>query len=324
MPLSGALTSTIVLRGYTRALTGASKNKAPIADPVMQAVLRKDRMIGPFIGRLLGRYSLLDLGGGQAAATAEGAAQAAASALTPVNVAPQPSRREYARDLLDSERTRLAGLGFDGLSASILDALVGEAFDIWANSLMNDVEDLGATAGNVIGVTNTALAWDALQNGFLELINRGGLASGVGAMAFLKLQAVKDLGADAMSLGGAVQMSSQVQQFLSLGGNGFIGEFFGPAGRGLRIYMVDDVPHSHPDDQGLMAVPEGLATAHEIVPLPEDSADVLLQAGGDTGWITVEAKRSTTTSAGTRVETAFRFGAAIADTNGVAQILSKG
>lgn len=318
MPLADALTSTVQLRGYTRAITGAVKNRAALGDPVMLAILQSDRTLGNFVGILLRRITTLSLGGGKAADVAEGAAQAASTPITATPIAPPPTRREYARDILDSERSHLAGLGMGDLPPDILDAIVQEAVDTYGNTLISDILNLSTSASYAIGVTGTALSWSAMQNGYYDHINRGAGAP-VGAMAGIRVKGVKDLAADAMSLGGAIQMSSQVQQFLNIGKNGFIGEFFG----GLRLYMLDDVKTDGIDDVGMMWSPEGIATSHDIVPLPEESADVIVQAGRDLGWITVEAKRAVGTSAGTRIETAFRLGTAIGDPKGVTKIIYK-
>jgi hypothetical protein len=298
-------------------LTGAIKNRAAMGDPVMQAILTNDRVIGQLVGVLLHRISLLDLGGAKAGLIAEGAAQAAATAVTPVNVAPVPARHEFARDLKDSERSRLAGLGQGALSPAIVDSFVGEGLQIWMNTLINDVLDLALAASYTIGVTNTALSWAGMHFGYLAGINRGGWGP-EGAMAGIRLKGVTDLASDALSLTGAVQMASQVQQFLEVGQTGYIGTFFG----GCRIYMLDDVPTSGVDDVGMMWGSRGVATKHEIHPLPADSA-MILQSSANNGWITTEAKRGTTTSAVTRIEHAFWFGVAEEDSVALAKILYK-
>ena len=319
MALSGTLTSTIQLRALSRTITSASKNKAFIADPVVLSALARDGGIGPFIGALLSRESLLDIGGSKAAAVAEGAAQTAATAVTPTNVAPTPTRREFARDLLDSERSHLAGLGRDELEPDILDSFAMEGYDTWKNTLTYDILDLASGASYSAGTTNTALSWAAVQNAYYDMVNRGAVDE-AGAVLALKVKGVKDLASDVLSLGGAVQMANQVQQFLNIGKNGFIGEFFG----GLRIYMLDDVETSSPDDIAPMFSSRGLATIHEIIPLPEELGEaIIVQAGGDMGWVTVEAKRSTTTSAATRVEVAFRFGVAARDPAAMTKVLYK-
>lgn len=318
MPLSSALTSTIQLRALEKRVTSAIKNSAMIMDPAMQAILADDRGIGRLVGLLLGRISLLDLGASKATAVAEGSAQAGATAITPVNVAPVPTRREFARNLLDSERSRLNGLGRGEMPVAILDALVGEAWTTWANTLIFDILDLASTAAYSCGTSGAALAWAALQNGYLDMVNRGAVGP-EGVLAAIKVKGVKDLAADALSLGGAIQMSQQVQQFLNIGRTGFIGEFFG----GCRLYMLDDVKVVAADDVGLMLSARGLATAHEIHPLPEDSADVLVQPGGSLGWCAVEAKRDGANSAVTRIETSFWTGEAVNNTEGFEKIVYK-
>lgn len=314
MPLSGALTSTLVLRGYKRAVNAAVKNKAAIADPVIQRILMGDAVIGRFVGHLLERTSLLDLGGSKPTANAEGAAPVAATAVTPVNIAPTPTRYEFARNLLDSERSQLAGLGMDDLPPDILDAFIQESFDIWANQVIYNLLYLAPTATYQLGTTSTALSWLALQNGYLESVNRG--ASQDGVVCALRLKGVKDVGSDVLSLGGAVQWADQVQQFLQIGKTGYIGEFFG----GLRIYMLDDVQVSPPDDIGLFLGSRGAKTVHKIVPLPEGESQVLLQSG-DQGWITVESKRDASTVAASRIETVFHTGAAISDVSDIAKVV---
>ena len=315
MALSGALTSTIVLRALQRAITSASKNRAAIADPVMASIIQRDATLGPVVGALLQRLSLLDLGGGKATATAEGAAQLASAAVTPVNVAPTPTRREYARDLLDSERSQLAGLGMGELPPDILDAFVMEGVDVWGNTVLSDVLALATGASYTAGASGVAMSWAALQNGYLDMVNRGAVGP-AGVFAAMKVKGIKDVSSDVLSLGGAVQMASQVQQFLDIGKSGYVGSFFGG---NLRLYMLDDIATSAGDDVGMLLSEKGVLTAHKIIPLPE-SATVLVQAGGG-NWISREAKRSTTVSATTRIETAFWTASAAADAAGMSKLV---
>jgi hypothetical protein len=73
-----------------------------------------------------------------------------------------------------------------------------------------------------------------------------------------------------------------------------------------------------------MLASKGLATIHEIVALPDElGSAVIVQAGGDMGWVTVEAKRATSTSAATRIETAFRMGVAVRDPAAMTKVLYK-
>ena len=307
MALSGALTSTVTLRALRRAITAAAKNKAAISDPVLASIIQRDAVLGPVVGALLQRVSLLDLGGGKATATAEGASQLSAAAVTPTNIAPTPTRREYARDLLDSERSQLAGLGTGELPPDILDAFVMEGFDVWVNTVVSDILALATGATYSAGATGTALSWSALQNAYLDMVNRGAVGPS-GVMAAIKVKGIKDVSNDVLSMSGAVQMASQVQQFLDVGASGYVGAFFGG---NLRLYMLDDVATSSGDDVGLMLGEAGVLTAHKVIPLPE-SATVLVQAGGG-NWISREAKRSTSLSATTRIETAFWTASAAAD-----------
>jgi len=315
MALASALTSTIVLKALNRAITSANKNRAAIADPVMASIISRDATLGPVVGALLQRMSLLDLGGGKATATAEGAAQLASAAVTPTNIAPTPTRREYARDLLDSERSQLAGLGMGELPPDILDAFVMEGVDIWGNTVLSDVLALATSASYTAGTTGVALSWAALQNGYLDMVNRGAVGD-AGVIAAVKVKGIKDVSNDVLSMGGAVQMANQVQQFMEFGGkSGYIGTFFG----NLRLYMLDDVATAGGDDVGIMLAEKGVLTAHKVIPLPE-SAITLVQAGGG-NWISREAKRSTTTSASTRIETAFWTASAVADPAALSKIL---
>ena len=319
MALSDALTSTVVLRALQRNITGAVKNRAAAADPVMIAILARDPVIGPMIGALLERTSLIDLGQAKAAAVAEGAAQTAATVPTITSIAPSPTRREFARDLKDSERSFLAGLGRGAdLAPDILDSFVMEGADVWLNTVLDDVLGLATSASYSIGTTGTALAWAGLQNGFLDHVNRGA-GSPEGVFVGIKVKGIKDLAADVLSLDGAVQFASQVQQFLNIGRTGYIGEFFG----GMRLYMLDDVATSGVDDVGLMVSASGIQTRHDIVPLPEESAMVVVQASAGGAWVSCEAKRSTTTSAVTRIEHSFREGVAVLDAAGLTKVVYK-
>ena len=193
------------------------------------------------------------------------------------------------------------------LPPDILDALVMEGVDVWGNTVLSDILALATSASYSGGATGVAMSWSALQNAYLDMVNRGAVGP-AGVFAALKVKGIKDVSTDVLSLGGAVQMASQVQQFLEIGRSGYVGGFFGG---GLRLYMLDDVATAAADDVGIMVAEKGIHTAHKIIPLPE-SAIALVQAGG-ANWISRESKRGTTTSATTRIETAFWTASAVAD-----------
>jgi hypothetical protein len=192
--------------------------------------------------------------------------------------------------------------------------MVAESMDVWANTTISNILALSTAASYSMGTSGAALAWSAFYNGYLDMVNRG---AGADLMAAIRVKGVKDLASDSLSLGGAVAMATQVQQFLTAGGTGYIGTFFG----GCRLYMLDDVPTAAADDVGMMWSARGIGTRHQIVPLPEE-CDGILQAGAEMGWITVEAKRAAT-SGNTRLETAFWQQAKQVDAKGVAKILYK-
>jgi hypothetical protein len=150
--------------------------------------------------------------------------------------------------------------------------MIFEAYSIWGNTVVDLLVALSASAGHAIGTTGTALTWAALQNGAYSFKNDGNPSD---VLALLTLKGVQDLAADSLSLGGAIQMSAQMQQFLNTGVSGaFIGRFM----NGIDIYLNSELDTSGGDTLGFMFSDEGVATKHQIVPI-RNSGNPVINAG---------------------------------------------
>ena len=139
---------------------------------------------------------------------------------------------------------------------------------------------LATSFTNSIGTTGLALSWSAMQNGIYNMKDRGVTGR---LLAITTVKGATDLANDALSLGGAVQMAGQVQQFINNGGDGaFIGTFFG----NMDLYINSSVATSGGDTVGAMISTDGILMKSQRVPLGR-SADVL----SDTGFFTQEIRR---------------------------------
>jgi hypothetical protein len=261
----------LVTKALTVALHESAKNKAPIAHPVMQEILRMDEGIGSTIGALGVQIGLAAIGQGKAAATAEGT-EAGATNFSVSNRTLTPSRKEFLRSVSDYGRSLQRGLLTGEIGPDALALLTFEGYSVWTNTLIDLVVANASSATYEAGTTGTALTWADMQDEIYDHKDRGNVGP---ILAMISAKGAKDLANDAISLGGAVQMASQVQDFLTNGGAGaYVGRFFGD----LDLYINSELDTDGGDTLGIAFNSRGIFTKHNVVPFPSE-ADAILNAG---------------------------------------------
>lgn len=299
----------IAAKSIEVALHESVKNQEAMGHPVILDMLARDEGLGQLMGALGVGISFADIGQGKQSAVAEG------TEATPVDfdeaaISITPARRAYARKVSDYARSLQDAMLRGELTPDAYAMLVYEGTRVWGNSVIDELFAFASSATNVIGATGTDLTWATLMNGVYDFKDRG---AGTGrALCALTAKGVKDLANDALSLGGAVQMSAQVQQFLNNGAQGsFVGSFFGGA---LDIHINSECDTSGGDTLGMVIGMGGMQTKHQRVPLGR-AADVL----SDVGFFTQEIRRP---GGGVDiVETVSYRGTAIREQGRIAQVL---
>lgn len=262
-------------RGIKVALNAAEKNREAAAHPVMQAMLARDSGLGPLMGALGLGMSFADLGQGKLAATAEGT-EATATNFSTTNVVVTPARRAWARKVSDYARSLQGGLIDEG----VIGAIAYDSTMAWLSSLVDQIAALASSATNEIGSTGVPLTWSALNEGIMDLKDRG--AAGGRALALVTAKGAKDLADDALSLGGAVALSPQIQQLMANAGSGaYIGSF-----GGVDAYLNSELDTDSGDTLGMLLTDGAVVSKHQPVILPSE-ADAIINAG----FFTVEARR---------------------------------
>lgn len=258
-------------RGIMAALTEANKNMEAAAHPVMQAMLARDAGVGQMLGAYGFGVTFADLGSGKLAAETEGN-EASPTNFSTTNVTVTPARRAFTREISDYARSLQEGLLMGEIGPDVEVMLAYEGTRLWMNSLVDQVAALASSATNTIGSTGVPLTWSALNEGILDLKNRGAAAGR--AMALVTVKGAKDLADDALSLGGAVSMAPQIQSLLA---NASAGAFVGSLG-GVDVYLNSELDTDSGDDLGLLLTDGALLSKHQQVQLPRE-ADALVQAG---------------------------------------------
>ncbi len=275
----GDANQSLITKSIDVALHASDKNGDAAMSPVMQTILARDEGLSNLLGARGASFSFADIGQAVAAATAEGTA-AGATNFDESSVTLTPARKEFVRVLSDYGRSLSDSLLQGELSPSAMATLVYEGVRVWQNTLLEDIAALASSATYEAGVTGTALTWQAMHHMSIDHRDRGD--TGLLHVA-LTAKGVKDLADDAISLGGAVQMSQQVQQFLNGGGTGaLIGTFFG----NQMIYLSSTPDADGSDTLGLAFSANGIHTKHQRVPLPPEAMTLV-----DAGFFRQELRR---------------------------------
>ncbi|MEY2669051.1 MAG: hypothetical protein RJA59_1689 [Pseudomonadota bacterium] len=266
-------------RALYLALNSANKNREAIGHPVMQAMLMRDEGLGPLLGAIGQGVSFLDIGQAKMTAVAEGT-EATATNYTATNVTITTARRAGARKISDFAASLQEGLLRGELAPNMLSHIIYDATMMWGSDLLNRIVAFATSASNVIGTTGTALTWSAVNEGILDLKNRG--VVGGPALALISVKGAKDLAADGLSLGGAVGFSGQAQGFIANAQSGaYIGTFWG-----VDFFLNSEIDASGGDDFGLILTDGAVGSKHQPTPLPSN-ADAIFQ----TPAFTIEARR---------------------------------
>jgi len=275
----GDANNAVTARGIQAALQAANKNMEAAAHPVMQGMLARDAGLGQLLGAYGFGISFADIGGGKLASTAEGT-EATPTNFSTTNVAVTPARRAFARQVSDYARSLQDGLLQGELAPDTEALLAYEGTRVWLNSLVDQIAALASSATNTIGSTGVPLTWQALNEGIMDLKDRG--AAQGRAMALVSAKGAKDLADDALSLGGAVAMAPQIQQLIANAGAGaFVGAF-----GGVDVYLNSELDTDSGDTLGLLLTDGAILSKHQQVVLPRE-ADALINAG----FYTMEMRR---------------------------------
>lgn len=290
-------------------LTAAVNNRTFLGLPTMRAVMAADTGLAQLMGALGIQRTFWDLGAASAAASAEGTDPTPIT-VTPVAATLTPSRKVHGRRIFDYAAHLTAGITSGNMAPSAVVALVNEAFAIWENTYAGLFKALAPSASTGYGTTGTPLTWRAFSDAVLDLVDAG--ASGAGVVAVLNLKGLRDLRDDALSLGGAVSMAPQIQQFLDLGRPGYVGRMLNVC----DVVCLPGLATSGSDTIGMVFGAPGVHSKHEAVPLGLGAVGVL-----DAGMFTVEAKRA----AGglTDIQTVIHNAAGIAQQAGVRKLTFK-
>lgn len=268
----GDANQALVTRGVSLAIDASVKNIDFVGNPVMGAILARDQGLGNLLGALGVTEGLAVLGNQYASAAAEGTENAPTN-TSESDVDITPARKDLVRQVSDYARSLQDALLTGELSPSAIMVLILDGYRCWVNTVATEVIGLAGAASYDIGTTLTALTWADMYEGTLDFKNRGNPGPCVCA---LTVKGVKDLAADALSLGGAVQMSAQVQQFLNAGTSGsYMGRYFGS----VDIYISSECDAPAADDEGIMFSAAGIATKHQRVPFAGTAAIPLVDAG---------------------------------------------
>lgn len=270
----------LAARTIKAALHASVKNQEIMGHPVMRALMAADEGLGQLLGELGVSVSLAALGQGKQAATAEGTEATPTNFSTSNSSTVTPARTAFARDVSDYARSLQSALLTGEIGPDAYALLIWDGMRVWQNSIVDEILALATSMTNSIGTTGVALSWNALQTGVYNFKDRGVTGP---LLAITTVKGATDLADDALSLGGAVQMAQQVQQFMENGGQGaFIGRFFG----NVDLYINSECDTDGGDTVGAMLSADGLLMKSQKVPLGR-SADVL----SDTGFFTQEIRR---------------------------------
>ena len=288
------------------ALTAANKNQEAAAHPVMQAMLARDAGVGQMLGAYGYGVTFADLGSGKLSAEVEGS-EASPTNFSTTNVTVTPARRAFTREVGDYARSLQEGLLMGEIGPDVEVMLAYEGTRLWMNSLVDQIAALASSATNTIGSTGVPLTWSALNEGILDLKNRG--AAQGQAMALVTVKGAKDLADDALSLGGAVSLAPQIQSLLA---NASAGAFVGELG-GVSVYLSSELDQDSGDDLGLLLTDGAVISKHQQVALPRE-ANTLINAG----FYSMEMRRPG--GSRTFIETVAYNGVAIAENGRMAAI----
>jgi len=270
----------VAARTIQAALHSSAKNREIMAHPVIRRMLAMDEQLPELLGALGVSISLLAVGQGKLAATAEGTEATPTSWATANSATVTPARRAWARDSSDFARVVQEALLTGEITPDLYAILVYEGWSLWGNDIVDRLAALAASASFEIGTTNMALTWAAVQTGVLAAKDRGVVGNGLG---LIDAKGAGDLSSDALSLGGAIQFRAQTQQFVSNSGQGaYLGTEWG-----IDWYLCGELDAVGVDTLGIVLWDDAALSKHQRVPLPPREAIVL----ADLGFLTIEARR---------------------------------
>lgn len=267
----GDVNQALQTTAIVMAIDETIKNMGIIGAPTFQQILAMDEGLGPMFGALGISLGVATVGTGKMASTAEGTAVAATN-WSAANATVTPARRELGRVVSDYARSLNDPLLSGELGPSAIATLIRDGLGNWSNTYVDLVAALAASASYSSGTSGAAYTWNALHHLTIDMADRG---AGGPKVALLSAKGVKDLGDDALSLGGAVQMAAQVQQFLQVGtmpgmSAAYVGRFFGST----DLYMCSELDTDGGDTLGVAFSADGVQSKHQPVRLPAEAMSI--------------------------------------------------
>lgn len=278
----GAGNIAVARRTLQMLMDPTAKNGAILNHPFIRDLMARDAALGQLIGELGVSVNLVTIGTGKMAATAEATA-ATATAWTAANsTTVTPARRAYARKVTDFAVSLQQALLGPSLPPTIVAALVMEAVATWLNDVIDRLLATCTTATYTIGTTATALSWGAVHEGVIDIRDRGAMVDF--ALGLLTAKGAKDLLADSLSLGGAIQWAPQSQQAIQDVQRGaYLGKFFG-----VDFFLNSECDTDGGDTVGGLFTPGSHLMKTQKVPLPSGAIGV----ADLPGMLTVEYRRA--------------------------------
>jgi len=283
---------SVAARTIQVALDSSVKNNEIMGHPVIRDLMARDQGLGQLMGELGVSVGLAALGAGKASATAEGTEATPTNFSLTNSATVTPARRAYARDVGDFARSVQESMLRGEISPQAEAMLAYEGLRIWTNTVVDLIAATASSATYEIGTTATALTWQEINEGVIDLKDRGA-ATGP-ALGLISAKGAKDLASDALALGGAVQWAPQMQQLLATAQSG---AFIGRIG-GVDWFLNGELDADGGDTLGIVMTPGSHLMKHQRVALPREAEQLV-----DAGFYTIEARRPG--GGVTRAETVF-------------------
>jgi hypothetical protein len=286
-PSSGIGDANIALSAAAlkAAITKKTANRSLIMHPVHQRMLARDAGFGQLVGALGVQWGKIAIGQGAGTAVAEGSAASPAN-FSASTVSLTPGRKAYARSITDMGPHFQEAL-LEGNIAGMIAMLGYDAFGVWANTYVAQLTALYPSFSTALDLSSSAL----LTLPFLEICNTVRVESQAESgdlVAVLSAQQIKDLRADLLTLGGAVQFTPAAANAMQLQPDpNYFGRLFGF----VDVYQGQEVTTDTGNSIGGVYGDLALASIHQRVAM-QPGADVI----ADLGLLKIEARARSGTS----------------------------
>jgi hypothetical protein len=305
----GDANNAVGRRSLQLSLDSSIKNRSILGHPVILSMMARDAMMGSLLGELGVSVGLVTAGTGKMASTAEGTAATATDWSETNSSTVTPARRAYARKMSDFAVSVQGGLLTGEIGPDAIALFTFDAVGTYVNKLVDDIVATATSATYTIGTSGTSLSWAAINDGVIDMKNRGVTGP---ALCLLNATQVKAITSDLLGLGGAVQWAPQAQEGIqSLSRGAYVGRI-----NDIDIYLNSELDTSGPDDYGIILTPGSHLLKHQPVGL-----GVGAQMVADLGFMTMEARR--TGGGVSDIEFVSHFGVGILEQVRFAAVISK-